>query len=102
MQLSVTAHHATLSEKIKSYVEKRLKKLERHFKHITDTHVVIKEQKNGFVAEATVHVSGSNLFAEAHAPDPFSAIDKMGDKLDRQVVKHKEKISSHRGQAAAQ
>ena len=101
MKLHVTAHHATLSDKIKEYVEKRLAKLERHFSHITDTHVVIKSQKKGFVAEATVHVSGSNLFAEAHASDPFSAIDALGDKLDRQIVKYKEKISDHRVQKAS-
>lgn len=96
MNLSVTAHHATLSEKIKEHVEKRLAKLERHFNHITDTHVIIESEKRGFLAEATVHVSGSNLFADAHASDPFTAIDKLGDKLDRQVVKHKEKLTNHR------
>jgi putative sigma-54 modulation protein len=43
-------------------------------------------------AEATVHTSGAELFADATSADLYAAIDALIDKLDRQIVKHKEKL----------
>ena len=47
-------------------------------------------------AEATIHVNRGNLFADAEHNDMYAAIDRLIDKLDRQVKKHKEKLSNHR------
>jgi len=46
-------------------------------------------------AEATVHVSGAELFATAEHEDMYAAIDALADKLDRQIIKHKEKHRGH-------
>jgi putative sigma-54 modulation protein len=46
-------------------------------------------------AEVTLHVKGKDIFAECEEADLYAAIDAVADKLDRQVVKHKEKHSNH-------
>ncbi|MYD44114.1 MAG: ribosome-associated translation inhibitor RaiA [Gammaproteobacteria bacterium] len=100
MHISLSGHHTHLSERLKVYIEKRFARLERHFDHISNIHVIVSQRKHGQQAEATLHASGTEIFANAEAEDPFAAIDALIDKLDRQVIKHKEKISNHRVQPA--
>ena len=96
MQISVTGHHLDVTEALKSYVETKFEKLERHFDHVTDVHVILSVEKVNQKAEATVQVSGAKLFAEDHQEDMYAAIDGLIDKLDRQIKKHKEKVTNHR------
>lgn len=96
MQISVTGHHLDITESLKTYVETKFDKLERHFDHVTDVHVILTVEKLVQKAEATVQISGAKLFAEDHQEDMYAAIDALVDKLDRQIKKHKEKISKHR------
>ena len=91
MQISVTGHHVDITESLKSYVDTKFERLERHFEHITNIHVILTVEKERQKAEATVHVNSGNLFAENVQEDMYAAIDQMSDKLDRQLVKHKEK-----------
>jgi putative sigma-54 modulation protein len=98
MQLNIAGHHVDVTEALKSYTAEKLSKLERHFDHITNVHVVLSVEKNEQRAEATVHVSGAELFADANADDLYAAIDALTDKLDRQLLKHKEKlVNRHHG-----
>lgn len=95
MQIDVTGHHLDLTPPLREYVTTKLGKLERHFDHVTDCHVVLTVEKQRHRAEATIHVSGNDLFADAVMGDMYAAIDALSDKLDRQVIKHKEKVSDH-------
>jgi putative sigma-54 modulation protein len=98
MQLSISGHHVDVTDALKSYVEEKLKKLERHYDHITNTHVILTVEKLQQRAEATVHISGAEVFADANCDDMYAAIDKLTDKLDRQILKHKEKLQDrHHG-----
>ena len=98
MQLSISGHHIDVSDALRDYVTAKLRKLERHYDHITNLHVVLSVEKLSHKAEATAHVSGAELFADAVANDLYAAIDMLLDKLDRQVIKHKEKvIERHHG-----
>ena len=97
MQLNITGHHIDITDSMRAYVEEKITKLERHFDHVTNVHVILTVEKNEQKAEATVHVSGNDIFADATNDDMYAAIDALIDKLDRQVLKHKEKIQSHRG-----
>jgi len=96
MQISVTGHHIEVTEPLKNYVESKFERLERHFDHVTDVHVILSVEKLIQKAEATVQVSGATLFAEDHQEDMYAAIDSLIDKLDRQIKKHKEKLKDHR------
>ena len=92
MQLSVTGHHIELTDALRNYVEEKIKKIERHFDHVTNVHVILSVERHQQKAEATVHVSGADVFAEKLDDDMYAAIDGLIDKLDRQILKHKEKI----------
>jgi len=95
MQINLTGHHVELTTPLHDYVNSKLERLERHFDHVTDIHVVLSVEKLRHKAEATLHVSGGTLFADAVQEDMYAAIDSLTDKLDRQVKKHKEKVTNH-------
>jgi len=95
MQINLTGHHVDLTPPLHDYVNSKMERLERHFDHVTDIHVVLSVEKLRHKAEATLHVSGGTLFADAVQEDMYAAIDSLTDKLDRQVKKHKEKLTDH-------
>lgn len=97
MQLNLTGHHVDITPSIRSYVETKLEKIERHFDHVTNAHVILTIEKERQKAEATIHVNRGNIYADAEHNDMYAAIDRLVDKLDRQVKKHKEKLTNHRG-----
>ncbi len=96
MQVSVTGHHVDVTDSLRTHVEEKISKLKRHFDNVTDVHVILTVEKLEQKAEATVQVSGAKLFADDVQADMYQAIDNMVDKLDRQIIKHKEKTGSHR------
>jgi putative sigma-54 modulation protein len=96
MQVSVTGHHVEVTDSLRNHVEEKIGKLKRHFDNVTDVHVILTVEKLEQKAEATVQISGAKLFADDVQGDMYQAIDNMVDKLDRQIIKHKEKKGSHR------
>ncbi len=99
MQIDITGHHVDMSKTLRDYVQNRFEKLERHFDHVTGIHVVLTVSKLEHRAEATLNVSRGKLFADSVEQDMYTAIDCLVDKLDRQVKKHKEKLTSHHDRA---
>ena len=95
MQINLTGHHVEITDSLRSYVDTKFEKLERHFDHINNVHVILNVEKLTQKAEATLHLSGAEVFANAQHTDMYAAIDSLIDKLDRQVIKHKEKINRH-------
>ena len=95
MQINLTGHHVELTPPLHDYVNSKMERLERHFDHVTDIHVILSVEKLRHKAEATLRVSGGTLFADAVQEDMYAAIDSLTDKLDRQVKKHKEKLTDH-------
>jgi putative sigma-54 modulation protein len=100
MQLNLTGHHVEITEPMRDYVQSKLGRIERHFDHVTVVHCILTVDKLRHQAEATVNVAGGQLFAEAVEENMYAAIDSMVDKLDRQIIKHKEKNNGHRGNGA--
>src|SRR3977135_4191495 len=95
MQLSVTGHHVEVTPSLRGYVEKKLERIGRHFDQVIDVHFVLTVEKLRQKAEATLHVSGSAIHADATEEDMYAAIDLLADKLDRRIKKHKEKRTDH-------
>jgi putative sigma-54 modulation protein len=95
MQLSVTGHHVEVTQALREYVGTKLAKLERHFDHMTDIHCILTVEKLVHKAEATVYMGGGTIHADSTEGDMYAAIDMLVDKLDRQVKKHKEKLTDH-------
>ena len=95
MQINLTGHHVEITDSLRNYVDSKFTKLERHFDHISNVHVILNVEKLNQKAEATMHLSGAEVFASSEDTDMYAAIDSMIDKLDRQVIKHKEKLKKH-------
>jgi putative sigma-54 modulation protein len=95
MQINLTGHHVDITDSLRAYVDTKFEKLERHFDHISNVHVVLNVEKINQRAEATLHLKGEVVHANAEHNDMYAAIDGLIDKLDRQVIKHKEKLKRH-------
>jgi len=91
MKINISGHHVEVTEALKSHVESKMTKLENHSDQITSAQVTLTVEKNRQNAEATIHVTGADLHANAESEDMYAAIDALVDKLDRQLLKHKEK-----------
>lgn len=91
MQLSISGHHVDITDALRAYASEKVLRLERHNDHVTNGHLVLTVEKLVQRAEATLHVVGGEVFADAEAADLYAAIDLLVDKLDRQLVRHKER-----------
>ncbi|MEK6749316.1 MAG: ribosome-associated translation inhibitor RaiA [Pseudomonadota bacterium] len=96
MDIQLAGHHCEITPALRSYVSEKFERLARHFGRIVQAQVVLTVEKQQQKAEANLHVAGNDLFADAIDADMYAAIDALVDKLDRQLVKHKEKSSDHR------
>lgn len=95
MQINFTGHHLEITPALKTFTEEKLDKLSRHFDRITSIHVTFDVQKLRQIAEATILISKDTIHASAESDDMYATIDLLIDKLDRQIIKHKEKITNH-------
>jgi putative sigma-54 modulation protein len=100
MNLNLTGNHLDITPAIRDYVVTKLDRVTRHFDHVIDVNVVLSVNKLQQKVEANVHVRGKDIHAESVDPDMYAAIDALADKLDRQVLKHKEMRNDHREGAA--
>lgn len=96
MQINITGHRLDVTPALRAFTEEKFDKLERHFDHITSINVIFDVEKLRQIAEATVFVARGELHASSESEDLYAAIDTLIDKLDRQLIKHKEKIRNHR------
>ena len=96
MNLSVSGHHLEVTSAIRSYVHATLERVSRHFDHVIDAHVILTADKLKQKAEVTLHVPGKDLHCECEDGDLYAAIDFLADKLDRQVLKYKDKLHDKR------
>jgi putative sigma-54 modulation protein len=95
MQVDITGQHIDITDALRDYVNTKMERVERHFDIVGKSHVVLSVEKKRQKAEATLQLKGNNVFAEAVDENMYAAIDSLTDKLNRQVKKHKEKITNH-------
>lgn len=95
MQINVSGHQMDITEPLRHYAQEKIARIQKHFDHVTNTNVVLHVEKNRHKAEATIHAKGAILHANAEGVDMYAALDALVDKLDRQVLKHKEKSRDH-------
>lgn len=98
MQMNITGHRMDVTPAIRAFTEEKFERLERHFDHITAIHIVFDVEKLRQIAEATVFVAKGELHASSESEDLYAAIDSLVDKLNRQLMKHKEKLLHLRAQ----
>ena len=100
MNLTISGHHLEVSPALRSYVTTKLDRIMRHFDQVVDVTVLLtveklKEKERRQRAEVTLHVKGRDIFCEQSHEDLYAAIDQLMDKLDRQVVRHKDRLQDH-------
>jgi putative sigma-54 modulation protein len=93
MNLHLTGHHVDITPAIREYVVGKLERINRHFDHVIDVNVIMTVEKLDQKIEANVHLSGKDIHVHANDGDMYAAIDDLVDKLDRQILKHKERFS---------
>lgn len=97
MQIEVIGQNVEVTQALRSYVSEKLEKLHRHFGNLISAHVVLRLERVDNFAEGTVSVGGrpQDIHADAQSEDMYAAIDLLVDKLDRQVRRHKQKVTDH-------
>ena len=96
MNLHLTGHHLEITPAIRDYVSSKLQRITHHFDHVIDVNVVLTVEKLQRRIEASVHVRGRDIFCESADANMYAAIDGLVDKLDRTIIKHKEKSLERR------
>ena len=97
MQLHISGHHLDITSAIKNHTNEKLSKIKHHFDNVMNVNMILEVQKDVQKAEATIHLSGADLFAKDQSSDMYVSIDQLINKLDSQIIKHKEKLHNHRG-----
>lgn len=95
MPIHFTGHQLEVTDAIKAHTEEKFHKLQAHFENITSIHVVFKVEKLQQIAEGTILVAKDKFHAHAEDENLYTAIDSLADKLNRQMVKHKEKSHAY-------
>ena len=95
MKVQISGHHVEVTQAIHDYVLSKLERIQRHFDHVIEINVILSVQKLRQKAEISVHMRGKDIHVECEDEDLYAAIDLMMDKLDRQIIKHKQKTYAH-------
>ena len=101
MNLTISGHHLEITPAIRDYVAAKLDRVKRHFDHVINVTAIMRVEKLVHKVEASLHVKGHDFHAHSEDGNMYAAIDLLADKLDRRIVKHKEKISNvHQSEGA--
>ena len=95
MNVQISGHHVEVTQAIHDYVLSKLERVQRHFDQVIEINVILSVQKLRQKAEISVHLPGKDIHVESDDEDMYAAIDLMTDKLDRQIIKHKQKAYAH-------
>jgi putative sigma-54 modulation protein len=93
MNLNIVGHQLEVTAAIRGHVSGKMERIRRHFDHPLDLHVTLSASKLGQKAEVTLHVPGKEIHCACEQADLYAAIDLLVDKLDRQVLKYKDRHS---------
>lgn len=96
MNITVNGRNVEITPALKSYSEEKIGKFDRYLSNISEAVVTLSVQKHRQRAEVLIRANGFLIQAESTTEELYSAIDEVADKLDRQIKKIKEKLSSHR------
>lgn len=94
MNIHITVKNIELTDAIKSYVEKKVSKVKKYFDQVIDVNVVLDVRKNVHLAEVLVNAKGVFLKGAEKSEDLYASIDLAVDKIERQLIKYKQKLKS--------
>ncbi|HEU0197407.1 MAG TPA: ribosome-associated translation inhibitor RaiA [Nevskiaceae bacterium] len=95
MNLNLSGHHVDVTPALRSYVETKVKPIERHVDRLIGADVVLTVDKLIHQADATLRLAGTSLHATATSGDMYGAIDTLMTKLDEQARRYRERRHDH-------
>ena len=98
MNLQIHGNHIEVTPALRDYVSGKLARIERHFDQVIDASVQLTVEKVGQRAEITLRLRGNHIHVESVEQDLYAAIDTLVDKLDRQVLRHKDRVKGHQSE----
>ncbi len=100
MNVNLTGQGLELTDGLRTRVDEKFAFLDRYSEHITSAHVVLTIKDKQQTAEATLMIAkGKDLHANATTEDMYQSIDELAGKIERQLVKQKDKaLTSERKQ----
>jgi len=101
MSMRLTGRHIEISPKLKTYIEKKMSKLDRYAVHIVDSELILYNEGNFAWAEGILHLKHDKITTRVKADDFEKAVHDLTDKLVRQMErfegKHRSKVKPRRG-----
>ena len=95
MNLLVTGRHIEITNAIRDYLEKRTEKVRKHFDHIIKIHATLSVEKGRHHVEMTIQGNKFFFNSQEETRDMYASIDKVVDKIEKQVNRYKDRISDH-------
>jgi putative sigma-54 modulation protein len=95
MQLSVKGRNLEVTDAIRAYAEEKVQRMTRYLEHIVSGTVYLSVEKHQQIAEVTLRVRDLTIRAEESTDDLYSSIDLVAEKLERQILRYKERIAAH-------
>lgn len=92
MDITVSGQQVEITPPLRDYVLEKVGRIQRHFDHAITADVVLHVEKKRYIAEANVRAKGAVIHADATSENMYAAVDLLADKLDRQILRHKEKV----------
>lgn len=97
MQIQLTGRHVDLTDDVRDYINDKANKLPRFYDRIHEIEVILDHESEQFTAEMIVRADRKQTFvARETGTDTFALIDVVVDRLERQLVKYKEKNRNHK------
>ena len=93
MKLTVRGKNIEATEALKAHAEKKIGKIDKYFDFDTEAQVTLSVERGVHKVEVTALVNGMILRAEEVTSDMYTSIDKVVDKLERQIAKYKTRIN---------
>jgi len=97
VQIAITGRNLEITEALRRYAEEKVARLQRFVDQITSVHVILMIEKYRQIAEITLRIRDLTIRGEESSDDLYCAIDLVADKIERQILRYKEKIVEHVG-----
>ena len=92
MQVRITGRNIQLTEAMKNYVNKKIKRLEKYLEEPISIQVILNVEKFRHIAEVNISSKTGNFYGSEESHDIYASIDMVMDKLEEQVRRRKEKM----------
>ena len=98
MKINIIGHHLEVTDGLKDNIGKKLKKIKEHSQDILEIKIILSVDNTTHNAEGNIHLPKIDLHAKCSSNDMYQSIDLLVNKLDKQIIKHNDKVKNHQSQ----